>query len=274
MKLNATFRLLVSPLMIAISGGLRLYVAFLLVGSTPIIPLCIAAVLIVYATYTLDRTVKTKEDEINRREEEEADRHVGIGVVVISLVIAILILIKMHVSIFIAFFPFFMGFIYSRGIKIGKFKLSLKRGYGIKNIVVAFTWAFTTCVLIYKWTETFFQLLLVFAFFFLKSFINSVICDCRDIKGDLAAGLTTIPIYLGEKRTRKILQILHFVFHLTAITLVLLNIIELETIILVYSWIFGMIYIWLYANSKKTVFRTVAVHGEWAYILAFRRLTI
>ena len=189
----------------------------------------------------------------------------------------------MHVSIFIAFFPFFMGFIYSRGIKIGKFKLSLKRGYGIKNIVVAFTWAFTTCVLIYKWTETFFQLLLVFAFFFLKSFINSVICDCRDIKGDLAAGLTTIPIYLGEKRTRKILQILHFANKkLTSKNIEVINSekqlldtkIELETIILVYSWIFGMIYIWLYANSKKTVFRTVAVHGEWAYILAFRRLMI
>ncbi|MFH1773433.1 MAG: UbiA family prenyltransferase, partial [Methanobacteriota archaeon] len=263
-----------TSVMIAVSGGFRVYVAFLLLGVKPEVTICLAMILITYATYTLDRAVKTKEDEINRRGEESAKRSLALLVVGASLLVAILILIKQGISPLIAFFPFMIGFAYSKGIKIGKISLKLKRSLGIKNIVVAFTWASTICALIYSWAGSYLQLLLIFAFFFLKSFINTVICDCRDVKGDSLAGLTTLPVYFGEARTKMILQLLHSSFHLSVIALILLKLIEFETIILLYSWMAGMIYIPLYANSKKTIFRSAVVHGEWVHMLMFRSIAI
>ena len=63
-----TMRLLNSSTVVAISGGLRLHVAFLLAGIAPRIFEYMAFALIVYATYTLDRTLECKEDSINRSE--------------------------------------------------------------------------------------------------------------------------------------------------------------------------------------------------------------
>lgn len=273
-RVTATIRLLLSPLMIAISGGLRLYVAFLLVGKTPILALCIAFLLIVYSVYTLDRAMKSKEDEINRQEEENAIRSIVLFIVGISLGIAILILKKHAICPLIAFFPLTIGFIYSKGIKIGKISIRLKGGLGVKNIVVAFTWGFTICAIIHYWVRAYLQLFLIFAFFFLKSFINSVICDYRDIKGDYLAGLKTLPICFGEAKLRKILGCIHFIFHIVVLALILMKLVRFEVIILIYSWFAGMIYIPIYARSKKTIFRSGVVHGEWAQMLMFRSLVL
>ena len=75
MSSAATLRLLSSSLIVAVSGGFRLYIAFLLAGKEPDITLPLAAILIVYATYTMDRAIKTKEDEINRQEEMNANKN-------------------------------------------------------------------------------------------------------------------------------------------------------------------------------------------------------
>ncbi len=87
-------------------------------------------------------------------------------------------------------------------------------------------------------------------------------------------GLITIPVYLGEVNTRIILQILHSTFHIVTMSFAILNIIKFDLIILFYSWVGGIIYIFLYANSKKTMFRSLFVHGEWAHMLIFRSLAI
>lgn len=274
MSFAATLRLLSASSLIAVSGGFRVYVAFLLLGAEPVLSVCFAMVLITYATYMMDRAVKSKEDEINRVEEGNARRSYGFLAGCTSLLVGILILLKEGISPAVSFFPLVVGFLYSRGIKIGKISLRLKQGSGVKNIVVAFTWASTICAFTYPWAKDYLQLILIFSFFFFKSFINTVICDCRDIKGDSLAGLTTLPVYFGEAKTRMILQLLHSSFHLSVIALVLLGLVRFETIILLYSWIAGLIYISLYANSKKTSFRSVVVHGEWVHMSVFRNLMI
>ncbi len=42
----------------------------------------------------------------------------------------------------LAFITFVTGYLYSKGIKIGKFALKLKGGLWVKNIVVGLTWVF------------------------------------------------------------------------------------------------------------------------------------
>lgn len=268
MGIRATINLLNASTVVALSGGLRLHIALMLVGKEPIMTLSIAMSLIVYAIYTLDRTIESKEDVINRAEEDSANKNLSLFIICVSFLAAIFLLKQNKIFPLIAFYPLIIGFIYSKGLKIGNFSLKLKQGLGVKNFVVAFIWASTIIALIYPAENL--QLLLVFIFFFLKSFINTVLFDCKDIKGDLEAGLNTFPVYFGEKKTRMALQIVHSSFHLIAIALIIVEVIKFDAIVLLYSWIGSMIYIPLYGNSKKMEFRSLIIHGEWAYILMFR----
>ncbi len=267
-----TINLLSSSVVLAISGGLRLYVAFLLAGKEPTFSTSLAMALIVYSTYTLDRTMKSKEDEINRPEEKNANKIFALSIVGASIFVTYFILINNRISPLIAFFPAVSGYLYSKGFTIGNSSFKLKHGSGIKNYVVALIWAITICSLVYPAPD--FTLALIFIFFFIKSFINTIIFDCRDILGDSTAGLITIPVYFGETKTRKILQVVHSIFHIPLILSVILKIIDFDLTVLLYSWIGGIIYIYIYATSNKTIYRSLIVHGEWAPMIIFRNLVI
>ncbi len=221
-----TLKLLNSSTILALSGAFRLYVAYLFLKIDPILLLCLAAGLIVYSVYTFDRTVKSKEDEINRSDE--------------------------------------------MGIKVRGVSIKLKGGLGVKNVVVAFTWAVFLCSLIYwdKWM----YLPLVFSFFFLKSFVNTVICDCRDVEGDSYAGLNTFPVCWGLMKTRRVLQAMHSTFHVMIMVLVLLKLVDFDVMIIGYSWLIGVAYIHLYATTRRRVLRSIVIHGEWVHMVVFREL--
>ncbi len=274
MRYSATLRVLGSSAINGISGWFRLYIAFIIAGKVPDLALCLGFSFVVYAVYTLDRALKSKEDEVNRPETNDSDKNTILFIVSIFLVTAISILFIKKVSPLAALIPFAIGFLYTKGLKIGSFSIKFKQGLGIKNIVVSFTWAFTILAFIYNYTGNYLLSFFIFIFFFFKSFINTVLFDCKDISGDSLAGLTTIPVYFGEKRTGIILQLLNSSSHLFLTASVLSGLVEFDTIILFYSWIAGSAYISLYANSRKTIFRSIIVHGEWTHMLAFRNLAI
>ncbi len=273
MGFAATLNVLKSSIINGISGWFRLYIAFFLTGKASDLLLCFAFSFVVYSVYTLDRTLKSKEDEVNRPEEKNPDKNVVFTIISVLLFIAVLILVQKKITPIAALLPFVIGFLYTKGIKIGSISIRFKQGLGIKNFMVAFTWAFTIIAFMYDFTD-YLRIVLLFIFFFFKSFINTVLFDCKDIEGDSAARLTTIPVYFGEQRTRIILQFLNSLFHLVFVASVLSGLVKFDIIILLYSWIAGFIYIPLFANRTKTIFRSVVVHGEWTYILVFRYLAI
>jgi 4-hydroxybenzoate polyprenyltransferase len=274
MEYAAELKVLSSSLLNGVSGWFRLYIAFIISGKIPDMTLCFAFSFIVYSVYTLDRAWKSKEDEVNRPEEKNADRNVILFIVSIFLLTALLILSMKNVSPLTALVPFVIGFLYTKGIKIGSISIKFKQGLGIKNFVVAITWAFTILAFIYGFIDNYLQGFLIFSYFFIKSFINTVLFDCKDVDGDSQAGLKTIPVYFGEKRTRMLLQLLNSSFHFILIVSVLSNLVKFDTIILFYSWIVGLVYIYLYANRKKTILRSLVVHGEWTHMLVFKNLAI
>lgn len=274
MGFAATLNVLKSSVINGISGWFRLYLAFFLTGKVPDLLLCFAFFFVVYSVYTLDCTLKSKEDEVNRPEEKNADKIIVFFIISVLLFITALILELKKISPFAALFPFVIGFLYTKRIKIGSISIRFKQGLGIKNFIVAFTWAFTIVAFMYNFTENYLQIFWLFIFFFFKSFINTVLFDCKDIEGDSAAGLTTIPVYFGEQRTRVILQFLNSLFHFIFVAFVRSGLVKFDTIILLYSWVAGFVYIPLFANRTKTIFRSLIVHGEWTYILAFRYLAI
>jgi 4-hydroxybenzoate polyprenyltransferase len=222
----------------------------------------------------MDRIVENKEDLINRREERGASKGLVWALLSASLLGALFILIREGISLLVIIFPFFVGLIYSKGIRFKGQAIHVKKILGMKNVVVAFTWAFSICGIIYPWANSPLQLITVFVFFFVKSFINSVICDCRDIEGDSLAGLSTIPIQLGEDKTKNLLQWVHLTLHLCIFLLIILDAIEIEVLIPSYSLSAGLIYISLYANRRKTALRSIMIHGEWVQIASLRSLLL
>lgn len=272
---HATITLLSTSLLVAIAGGFKLYAAFILLGLEPSVIICLAFSFVIYAVYTLDRTLKSKEDEINREESNSSNKSCAALVICISLFLSIVIFVE-NLSLLPVLFPLAVGFAYSRGVKIRKEVLKLKSGMGTKNFVVAFTWATNIVIVLQYWNKDIFSLLVVWLFFFLKSFINTVIYDFRDVKGDASAGLLTLPIFLGTKNTRILLYLLHIFAHLQIAMAILQGKITFDPVILPYSVIIGLFYIGFYSTTKERSgrIRDILVDGEWIIAVLLRTLTL
>lgn len=273
-QLKATLHLLNSSTVVAISGGFRLHIAFLLAGLAVKIPVYCAGILIIYATYTLDRTFDCKEDAINRAELCGANRRIGFIACIVSFLLGLLIF--SYEGIYIApFFPFIVGYFYTHGIRIGTFKMKLKGGTGIKNIITGITWGGTIALIVCRWCGGLLTLGMVFLFFGLKTFVTSCVNDFKDIEGDTAAGILTLPACLGEDTTKCVLILLLLGLHCVMFYSIIMEIIQNEWVVLLIGLVilvsFLLVYSPAFENKDPIVYRKmreVAISWESAIALA------
>ena len=202
--------LTITSIFIAIIGFLLPYFAFLLYEVKVNFNLLLASSLAIFAIYSLNKLTDIKEDSVNVPDRAgfiEKNKHSVTWATIVSFIAALsLSFLQNPLSIFVILFPFCMGVIYS--IKIAGFRL--KDITGIKNIVVALPWAVigTFLPLAISFCE-FVVILLIFYFFFIKCFINTVIFDIRDIEGDGMSGVKTIPVVFGRQKTKNLLLVLN-----------------------------------------------------------------
>lgn len=276
-KNNATLELLKSSILVAFSGALRIHIAFLLLQIHSSIFTCIAGGLVIYSVYTLDRALGSEEDIVNRKELSGSRKEIGFAASLITFVIGSYVLAKGGM-LALAFLPLVTGFLYSKGIKIGKFALKLKGGLGVKNFVVGLTWGAFISGLAGSTCKSMLPILLVFTFFGVKLFINSAIYDFKDIKGDTLAGLKTLPVSLGVQNTRNFLLGLHLLSHLILGISLINGVLAFEPIIILYSFICGLICIHNYTKTDnvesrfRKLERTILVDGESTSIVGLRTI--
>lgn len=151
----------------------------------------------VYTTYTLDRALECEEDKINKRTVRGVRKDLSLSFCLISFLTGTFILSREGLQL-VAFIPIVVGYVYSNGVKTGDVKLKVKGGFGIKNLVVALTWSAFITGIISRWTDSMASLFSVFSFFFTKLFITSTVNDFQDVKGDMAAGIKPLPIWLRD----------------------------------------------------------------------------
>jgi 4-hydroxybenzoate polyprenyltransferase len=251
-----TLHLLNSSTVVAISGGLRLHVAFLLAGIAMRIPEYIAFSLIVYATYTLDRTLDCKEDTLNRGELAGADKKTGMAGCIVTFIAGMLLFF--HDGIYIVpFFPFIVGYLYTRGIRVGPVNLRLKAGAGVKNMVIGLTWGGSIALIVNQWCISLITVAVIFLFFFLKVFITSCVNDFKDVRGDVAAGICTLPAHLGESVTKVVLIGVLVGSYLVMVYALFLTIIMNEWILLVVGFLFTFVFLIVYSPSFEDSSRVV-----------------
>lgn len=274
----STFRLLLSSVPVGISGGFRVFIAFLLTGIAPFARPCIASTLVIYAVYTLDRTIPCAEDRINQQGSWNADRRVGILVCMAAYSVGALLFLWDGLYL-VPLLPLISGYLYTRGISIGGCSLKLKKGAGIKNLVIGLTWGASIALVIGHWSGNAVAPCCILLFFGVKLFINSALFDMKDMEGDLSAGICTIPACLGVRRSRYLLASLSLLLHLSMALLILKGYICPESVILGYSGLIGVLFISLYRVEWETqtagikrYLRQLFIDGESSLSLALRLL--
>jgi len=250
---HSTVKLLQSSIMISLSGTFRIYLASLLLGSSVSLCLCLAGGLIIYSVYTLDRALGCKEDIVNRAELSNSCKDVGIVASLVTFLIGSFIFSRYNI-LWLAFFPFITGYLYSKGLQLFGFNLRLKAGIGVKNLVVGLTWGIFLALVSLSDIRYLSSPVAVFILYGTKTFINSIIDDFKDIKGDTLAGIKTIPISLGKQKTRNVLLVLHIIAHLIIFSMFLNGIILCPAIIL-FSFLFGLVCILRYTNEQNYINR-------------------
>ncbi|MGB8217640.1 MAG: UbiA family prenyltransferase [Candidatus Methanoperedens sp.] len=202
--------LMKSSLYIAMTAFLLPYFSFLLYHIRANFSLLFASSLCIFSIYSLNKLSDIKEDLINNPERVgfiKKYKIIIIFAVIASFAASILIsFLQNPFSIIIMLFPFIMGIFYS--IKVSNIRL--KDIVGIKNFTVAVSWAVIgTFVPLAVYFSDYILMVLVFYFFFIRVFLGSIVSDVRDIEGDMASGVRTIPVVFGRKKTKIFLLLLN-----------------------------------------------------------------
>ncbi len=265
--------LLASSLFLSIGGSLKAYYSFFLFGTAINWTLLLTTFLVIFAVYCMNKLTDKEEDSVNSPERvsfiQGKEKILSLAVAISYITAIILGIIESVFAMLIILFPLFAGIMYS--IRISSKIPRLKDIIGVKNVITALSWAviITFLPLINLSEISLIFIISIFYFFFVKSFVNTVIFDVKDIEGDRKNGIITIPVKIGKLKTKKLLS----VFTLSIIPLISVLLIYGLSIGVFITMVFGVInsywYIHYVCNSPKINGRTMQliVHGEWFFVL-------
>ncbi len=109
--------------------------------------------------------------------------------------------------------------------------------------------------------------LLLFAFFAIEFFVNTVIFDVKDVQGDRAHGIITLPVALGIRRTQ------HICYALNGVALVLLVLgtavqcLPLNAFVLCALAAYILTYTYLCSETRGRLYFGLLVDGEFMFLL-------
>lgn len=261
--------LTLSSIFISLSCLSLLYFSFLLYDIGYDINLLFSSFFITFTIYSFDKLSNIKEDSISLPERAGfIYRHrkiIKVAIVASYISAFSLSALKNPFALLVAHFPLFIGLIYS--IKI--LNVRLKDITGIKNIVVALSWAVLgTFFPLTASFKNFNHILYIFYFIFIKFFINTTLFDVRDIKGDSINGVITIPVYLGLKKTKNLLLILNSTFIPWLLFSYLQGFFNKYVFILIFLIFYGYYYILHFCIEGVEIGKSLdlVVDGEWILV--------
>jgi 4-hydroxybenzoate polyprenyltransferase len=215
------------------------YTSCLLQGIPITPPVACIMFLTSYSVYNLNRKTDEDEDAINHMGRYSfTKRHEGLlfwSAILAYLLALLLAAISGISAAFIALIPLFSGILYSIKLLPARYRYRrLKDVPVMKNLLVGFAWSSMLSLLpvALMGGEPDGKTLVVFLMFFSYAFIASTIPDIRDRTGDAQAGVMTIPVLLGEERTRDLLVGFNLLFCLPLIAISLGFPLIIPTIIL------------------------------------------
>ena len=200
-----------SSTLISLTASMILLVSFVMYGIEIDIFLLVASFSVTFAVYNLDRLVKQKEDLMNdpsRSRLFEGKRKIWGPVIAISIASAVCLSASKGLGVLLTLLSplvVLVGYVFGF-----PHTPRLKDIPGVKNLVLVLTWSLVPTILPRlslgrPATGGILLSSLIFYFIFAKAMINTILFDVRDIQGDEQAGVRTLPVVLGVKRTARIL---------------------------------------------------------------------
>jgi len=211
--------------------------------------------------YNLNRFTDRNEDNINVPERTRFIEKNGKGLISIAALCYIVgIFIAFSVNYLtgtIAIIPGISALIYS--------KLRVKKAFFIKNLLVALNWALSSLIVgaYYSFTN---EIFLSYGFFFIAFLINVIIFDIKDVIGDSASGIITLPARWGVRATKAFCMVLFLVL-LSIFAFLLIS--SLKSVVLIPFLVYIFLYV-LYARRKERMkwwYYGGFVDGEFLMIL-------
>lgn len=251
--------------------------AFLLPGL-PLNPvLLFSAFLVTFSVYTLNLATDRQEDALNFPERNRyfvSDRRALLTIAAISYLAALVMGGAITLKIVpVLCIPLGMGLLYS--LRIGGTRL--KDLFIGKNATVSLSWALEAALLPAAFAFRTPAVLLVFFFIFVKVIINTIVCDVRDVQGDRAAGVRTVPVVLGVTTTRRLLLLLNTSLLVWLFFALQQPSFRLFAPVFVFCLAYGYFYIFYMTRRKQEVPKMhygLLVDGEWVLLLALCLLSL
>jgi 4-hydroxybenzoate polyprenyltransferase len=263
-----------TPLLLSLNGVMVVVFGFFLYNLTIKPSLLLAAFLVTFSVYGLNKVTDKAEDSINNKNFPNASKYyliLSVASIIIGLFLGTL---SGSLTTFILFLPVIIGLIYS--VRISKSIPRLKEIVGVKSIVVAISWALTGCLLpISAGLENLQVGTVVFFYIFIRILIGTILCDVLDKKGDCASGIETIPIKLGQNKTKKLLLVLNSVGLFLSIFCITTQMLSYFIPILLFGVIYGYITIgYVFKENHKNSIAGLILDSEWFPIVAIGSLLI
>lgn len=244
--------------------------SFLVYGHSIAPEIVLAAFLVTFSIYSLNKATDKKEDAVNSPNIEPRSQ-VYYVIASISAMIACLsigVLDGLNVLL-VLLMPFVIGLVYS--VRVVKTLPRLKEITGVKSVSVALSWAVTGAFLPYALgTVEFQKVIFVFAFIFTQVLVKEVIFDALDMRGDKISGVTTIPMVLGKRRTKLFLVAVNIFAGLIVMFSVLNGLIIQFVSLSIFSILFSFLIIWLFVgNDPRSFHGETVVERKWIPIAGF-----
>ena len=254
-----------SSLLVSLISTLLLWDACLLLHVALPLATYVAAFCLTVAVYNLDRLDGPPEDHLNAPQQRQL--YAGkttqwvllVGVALMTCFGLLLVTAVRLIGVFLV--PLLTSLLYGKGVVVPR----LKNVLGVKNLVLVATWTLmATAIPVLSTPLDPVPVLMVAVFVFLKIFINSLLFDVRDIWGDRAAGVRTLPVALGRTATFRLLVLLN------GALVPWLVLCRLRNYFLPYLWpltfsvVYGLGYILFFGRRERPrLLYDVLVDGEW-----------
>ena len=235
---------------------------FLLYGLS-VVPQTLLASLVTLAVYELNKVTDHAEDSIDKPDSVPNSTTKYLMLSIVSMVGGFLIGLWCGVFVFVVLImPIVFGFVYS--VKFVHFLPRFKEVVGVKNVVVAGSWAVTGCLLpiaVHSVAEPI--ILVMFVYVFVRVFVAEVLRDVIDVKGDYASGIKTVPIKLGLPKTKMMLLGINSIGVLPVLYSFATGLFLRFVPVLLFGVVYGYFAIWLFFKPNLSRIAIGVLDADW-----------
>ncbi|MEM2025324.1 MAG: UbiA family prenyltransferase [Desulfurococcaceae archaeon] len=273
--IEGAFELLASSsIFIALNSSLAVLASFMLYGA-PVDPAALlSAFLITFSVYSLNKLSDYVEDKVNNPgrlkligKRRKAWAALSLAAAALSVALGAL---KSPFTVLVLLSPFIVASLYS--FKPLPRAPRLKDIPGVKSLSVALSWALTGSLLPLTLEVTPWPLALAsFTLIFTMIFVNTVLFDVRDVRGDAVAGVKTIPIALGLAKTRRLLYAANLLLLLPVSLLSYYGAPSRFHLALAFGALYNILVTGAFCreNIEKPLLLDLVVDGEWIPLTLF-----